>query len=415
MTSPSSVSQESQEWEIPSVPAWSYWLLFGGLLAVGIGRSVTLAVLAPIGRELGLLEIQIGAISTCTAIMFFFGGPFWGRRSEKMGRRPVMVIGFLGYAATTVAFAQVVEWGLSGTVTLLLIYPLMILTRVAFAALSSGVFPAAQAFVATTTKAEDRTSGVALNAAAFGLGSILGPALGGVLVFISLLAPLYVAALLALICALMIWWLLPEPPRRPMPKGGKPLRFFDPRIRPQLLIGFCAAYTMATVHQVGGFYFQDVLGTTAAQTAQRIGMALAAMAIVSMGIQFLIIRPFKLRPKTLLRWGGPLTCAGGTVLLFAGSLWGLILGMVLAGMGLGMTMPGNSAAASLSVAPHEQGSLAGITMAANSLGFALGPILGTALYQIMPQIPYIVSLLISLGIAIYVFILPIPDPRDYKA
>ena len=194
MTSPASVSQESQEWEIPTVPVWSYWLLFGGLLAVGIGRSVTLAVLAPIGRELGLLEIQIGAISTCTAIMFFFGGPFWGRRSEKMGRRPVMVIGFLGYGATTIAFAQVVEWGLTGTVTLLLIYPLMILTRVAFAALSSGVFPAAQAFVTTTTKVEDRTSGIALNSAAFGLGSILGPALGGILVYISLLAPLYVAA-----------------------------------------------------------------------------------------------------------------------------------------------------------------------------------------------------------------------------
>ena len=136
----------------------------GARFAALDGGSVTLAVLAPIGRELGLLEIQIGAISTCTAIMFFFGGPFWGRRSEKLGRRPVMVIGFLGYDAPTIAFAQVVEWGLTGTVTLLLIYPLMILTRVAFAALSSGVFPAAQAFVTTTTKVEDRTSGSDLRA-----------------------------------------------------------------------------------------------------------------------------------------------------------------------------------------------------------------------------------------------------------
>ena len=303
---------------------------------------------------------------------------------------------------------------LTATISLVVIYPLMIITRVAFAASSSGVFPAAQAFVTTTTRPEDRTAGVALNAAAFGLGSILGPALGGVLVYISLIAPLYVAAMLAFICAGLVWWLLPEPPRRPVPKGGKPLRFLDARIRAQLIIGFCASYIMATVHQVGGFYFQDILQIGAAETAQRIGIALAAMAVVSMGVQFLIIRPFKLKPRTLLRWGGPITVFGVTVLLFAGGLPELLIGMVLSGLGLGLTMPGNSAAASLAVSPHEQGSLAGIMMAGNSLGFALGPILGTALYQIVPQVPYIVALAISASVAVYVFCLKIPDPTDYR-
>ena len=134
------------------VPAWSHWLLFGGLLSVGIGRSVTLAVLAPIGRELGLMEIQVGLISALTAAMFFFGGPFWGRRCESMGRRKVMIIGLIGYAITTLMFAAWSKPECMGLLPLLIVYPLMLLTRMSFAAVASGVFPASQSFVAVTTR-----------------------------------------------------------------------------------------------------------------------------------------------------------------------------------------------------------------------------------------------------------------------
>lgn len=400
--------------QVFQVPAWTHWLLFGGLLSVGIGRSVTLAVLAPIGRELGLMEIQVGLISALTAAMFFFGGPFWGRRSESMGRRKVMIIGLIGYAVTTLMFAAVVEAGLHGWMPILLVYPLMLLTRMAFAAVASGVFPASQSFVVATTSPQERTSGIALQNAAFGLGSILGPALGGAMVLISLIAPLYVAALVALVSAVLIWMLLPEPPVRLAPPGVKKLHFTDPRIRPYLIINFFLSYVMATVHQVGGFYFQDVLHLTAAQTANRVGIALALMAVVTMGAQFLIIRPFRLTPKTLLRFGAPSVLAGVAVLILSSTLVPLLTGMVLVGLGLGFAQPGNAAAASLKVAPYEQGGLAGISMSAASLGFGLGPLLGATLYHSAPEAPFIVALAMMAGISCYVLWLSLPDPKEYK-
>ncbi|MFZ5836553.1 MAG: MFS transporter [Pseudomonadota bacterium] len=400
--------------QVFQVPAWTHWLLFGGLLSVGIGRSVTLAVLAPIGRELGLMEIQVGLISALTAAMFFFGGPFWGRRCESMGRRKVMIIGLIGYAVTTLMFAAVVEAGLHGWMPILLVYPLMLLTRMAFAAVASGVFPASQSFVVATTSPQERTSGIALQNAAFGLGSILGPALGGAMVLISLIAPLYVAALVALVSAVLIWMLLPEPPVRLAPPGVKKLHFTDPRIRPYLIINFFLSYVMATVHQVGGFYFQDVLHLTAAQTANRVGIALALMAVVTMGAQFLIIRPFRLTPKTLLRFGAPSVLAGVAVLILSSTLVPLLTGMVLVGLGLGFAQPGNAAAASLKVAPYEQGGLAGISMSAASLGFGLGPLLGATLYHSAPEAPFIVALAMMAGISCYVLWLSLPDPKEYK-
>jgi len=400
--------------QVFQVPAWTHWLLFGGLLSVGIGRSVTLAVLAPIGRELGLMEIQVGLISALTAAMFFFGGPFWGRRCESMGRRKVMIIGLIGYAVTTLMFAAVVEAGLHGWMPILLVYPLMLLTRMAFAAVASGVFPASQSFVVATTSPQERTSGIALQNAAFGLGSILGPAIGGAMVLISLIAPLYVAALVALISAALIWMFLPEPPVRLAPPGVKKLHFTDPRIRPFLIINFFLSYVMATVHQVGGFYFQDVLHLTAAQTANRVGIALALMAVVTMGAQFLIIRPFRLTPKTLLRFGAPSVLAGVAVLILSSTLVPLLTGMVLVGLGLGFAQPGNAAAASLKVAPYEQGGLAGISMSAASLGFGLGPLLGATLYHSAPEAPFIVALAMMAGISCYVLWLSLPDPKEYK-
>ena len=413
----SPISKAAEATAVPQtfhVPPWAHWLLFGGLLSVGIGRSVTLAVLAPIGRELGLMEIQVGLISALTAAMFFFGGPFWGRRCESMGRRKVMIIGLIGYAVTTTMFAVVVEAGMHGLLPLLIVYPLMLITRMSFAAVASGVFPASQSFVTATTTPEERTAGIALQNAAFGLGSILGPAVGGAMVLISLIAPLYVAAIVALVSAVLIWLFLPEPPARVTPPGVQKLRFTDPRIRPYLIINFFSSYVMSTVHQVGGFYFQDVLHLTAAQTANRVGIALALMAVVTMGAQFLIIRPFHLTPRTLLRFGAPAILVGVAVLIVSSTLIPLLVGMVLVGLGLGFSQPGNSAAASLKVAPYEQGGLAGISMSAGSLGFGLGPLLGAALYHFAPEVPFIVALLMMIGVTAYVMWLSIPDPKDYR-
>jgi len=68
---------------------------------MGMGFSVLFPVLAPLGREIGLQEIQITTIISCSSLMVFLATPIWGRLSDRLGRKPVMLIGLFGFAAGT--------------------------------------------------------------------------------------------------------------------------------------------------------------------------------------------------------------------------------------------------------------------------------------------------------------------------
>ncbi|MBL4631914.1 MAG: MFS transporter, partial [Paraglaciecola sp.] len=171
--------------------------------AMGFAQTVLFAILAPLGREVGLVEVQIGAIISCSSLTIFLISPLWGRASDTWGRRKILLIGLFGYSIGTVMFAGVFQIALLGYLVPVTALILLIVTRVANATVMAAVAPAANAYMADITSVKDRIKGMGAIGAAGNIGSILGPAVGGLLASISLLMPLYFSVFLTLAAAVL--------------------------------------------------------------------------------------------------------------------------------------------------------------------------------------------------------------------
>jgi len=236
--------------------------LLVSLVSVGMGFTVLFPVLAPLGREIGLSEIQITSIISASSLVVFLSSPIWGRVSDQWGRKRVMLVGLFGVAAGTTLFTSVLLAGLTGLLTGMALFPALVLARMAHASVMSAAMPAANAYMADITDASNRTKGMGAAGAANNLGSILGPGVAGLAV-VSLLTPLWLMAGVALLNALFVWRFLPEPPRHRVPGKRPRLKYTDPRILPFVIVGVLMFTGMGIVQQTMGFRFQDALGLTA--------------------------------------------------------------------------------------------------------------------------------------------------------
>lgn len=374
-------------------------LLFLTLFNSVLGLSILFPILGPLSRELGLSEVQVGLFSTGYALMQFLLSPYWGRRSER-GRKPVLLVGILGFAASFLLFGLFALLGQRGILPASALFPLLLLSRLLGGAFSSATLPTAQAYVADVTGREDRTAGMALLGAAFGLAVILGPALGaGLAALFGLLAPVFFSAGIALLNALFVHLLLPE--SRPQGKReAERLSPFDPRVFPLLLLGFALNLSGVALEQTIAFYFQDRLGLSGVETARRVGLALVLYGLAAVFIQGFLVRKLSWPPRTLLFLGIPVGALGFLVLAGAKSFPLLTLGLVLQGAGAALAGPGVTAGLSLAVGEGEQGLVAGLNSSAQALGRMLGPVLGTGLYRLFPEAPYLLGaglLLLSLA------------------
>ena len=383
--------------------------LLSTIFVAGIGNSFLFAVLPPVGREMGLIEIQIGSIITASSIVFMIGAPLWGARSETWGRKPVILTSMTAYCITGLLFAAVIHLRLAGLLPLLAAYVLLILLRLLFAAGICGVFPASQAYMADITTLEDRTAGMALIGIAMGLGMIAGPAFAAAFSSFGLALPFYAVALLAIPVGLMASAYLVEQPRehhvhRDRP-DGVPLR----EILPFLFISTLIMINLSGVQQASGFYFQDKFHLSAEETTRAVGYALMASGAASVTAQLILVQRLRLPPKVLLRTGVPCCFAGVLLLQTADQYPMLVAAMALFGLGMGQIMPGTIASISMKAGLHQQGRLAGINTSAQGLGFIIGPLLGSGLYTLHPLLPYQVCLgLLTLLLVNVYFIAKLP-------
>ena len=362
-------------------------LLFS-LVCVGMGFTVLFPILAPLGREIGLSEFQITFIISTSGLVVFLSSPVWGRRSDRWGRKRVLLWGLFGFSAGTALFNSVLYAGMSAYLTGTALFIALIVARMLHATMMSASMPAANAYMADITDATNRTRGMGAAGPANNLGSILGPAVASLAV-ISLLTPLWVMAVLAFLNGLFVWRFLEEPPKQPAPARPAPkLKYTDPRIVPFIVVGIAMFTGLGLVQQTIGFRFQDALGLSAADTAKSVGLAMGLSGACSLFSQSVIVQRFSLAPFTLLRIAMPvLVVAFLMMTLLQSQLW-LTIAMMAQGLAMGLAGPGFTAGASLAVAPHEQGAVAGVAGSCGPLGFTLGPLLGGLMYQANPQLPY---------------------------
>lgn len=362
-------------------------MLLFSLVVVGMGFTVLFPVLAPLGREMGLSELQITSIIAASSLTVFLSSPFWGRLSDKYGRKRIILTGMFGFTAGTVLFNSTLHAGQAGWITGSVLFVALIVARMMHAGVMSATMPAANAYMSDVTSMANRTKGMGAAGAANNVGAILGPAVA-VFAVVSLIAPLWIMAGLALLNGLFVWRFLPELPRKSPSTLPPRMKYGDPRILPFIIVGVTMFMGNALVQQTMGFRFQDALGLTGAQTAQTMGVAMMASAVCSLIAQGVIVQRLEIAPFTLLRLALPLLITAFVIMALVENRWALTGALMIQGFGMGLAGPGFMAGASLAVSPQEQGAVAGVAGSCGPLGFTIGPLLGGLLYQVSPTLPY---------------------------
>lgn len=359
-------------------------VLIMALMATGIGQSLVFAILAPLGREVQLGELQITSIIAISALVFGVAAPRWGRLSDRLGRKPIIITGLLGYTVGTLLFTSVFYAGLAGIMGGTLLYGVLLLARCSQSVVMSATNPASTAYAADHTSRDQRTKTMARLGTANSMGTILGPAVSGALATFGLLAPLYFAAAMTSLAALLVWRQLPATPRNELTtrETSVRLRYFDPRIALFLTTAIGLFVGFSGIQQTLGFQLQDKLDLSGIETAQMTGAALMVSAGFTFLIQVTVMQRLKLAATQFIRLGLVSLMCGAAIIASFETFTVLAVGMAFLGAGLGLCMPAISAGASLAVEPEEQGAAAGLVSSCPAIGFVAGPICAGALYQI---------------------------------
>jgi predicted MFS family arabinose efflux permease len=316
------------------------------------------------------------------------------------------MIGFIGYALAQLAFVGFIELGLKGILAGMAVFGALLLCRIASTLTVSAVNGPASGYIADMTSERDRTAKLSWVNASFGIGSALGPGLGGLLAAFGILVPFYAISAWALLMALVIWVLLPEPRvHRPSKKPSERLRMGDKRILPVIILTSVSFFAITANLQLAAFYVQDHLGYNSEDTSQAVGALLTVMAISALATQLFIIRRIRLHPYSLMVIGMPLGTLGLLGVTITSSLVAFMLFFALIGLAVGLVGPALSGAASLSVGAEEQGGVAGIVEASRAVGSFAAGTGATALYHFGPSVPYALTTFALFLMSIYAFYL----------
>ncbi len=390
-----------------------FLVLISGLLSSAIGQSLIFAILPPLGRSVDFSEVQTNAIISMSALIFTLCSPWWGRLSDRLGRKPVMIIGMVGYAVGTAVFTTVFLIGLKGLLTGMTLYLLALIARCSQSVIMSGTSPAATAYAADHSSPAKRTQTLARLGTATSVGMIVGPVVGGALASFGLLVPLFGAAMLSALAALATWRLLPKSRVLCTDRAVRQkLRFTDPRLRVYLASSFGAFIGFSGIQQTLGYRLQDTLGLTDTATAQYTGISLMVSAFMTFTMQLTIAQRFKGVPIRLVQSGLAVLLIGALIIAGSQGFYPLLAGMACLGASIGLIMPAVAAGSSLAVAREEQGGAAGLVTATPAAGFVIGPIVAGSLYTIDPMLAPSASAVVVSLVLLYAWRRPPAPPAS---
>ncbi len=384
-------------------------LLFTGMVILGMGQSLMFIIIAPLAREIGMSEIQYGLAFTIANFAMVFTAPYWGRKSDTWGRRPVFIFGIAGCALGYLLMALAMQAGVWGIAPVWGVFLLLLLSRGVFAVTTPAIYSASSAYIADITDRKNRAKGMALVGGANSLGLIVGPALGGGLAFIAILFPMYFASAIAGVVAIVTFLHLREPERHDKSSDVK-LKWNDTRILPFMAMWLTFFLAFTSLQFITAFYMADHIGITdTREIVYLLSIASLCQAVIAVAMQTAVLQVIKIPQVVLMRLCLPLFVAGLMILGFASSVPAVFIAYAMFGFSFSMAGPGFSGGVSLSVKSREQGAAAGFVASATTLGVIVGPLVGTSLYSLAPTVPIWTSVVLLSIMSIYVFFVHVPE------
>lgn len=348
-----------------------------------------LAVVGPIVRELGLQEWHAGLTVAIAGVLWVVLSRYWGRKSDIVGRKPILVIGVTGVAISYFALAVFVDMALVSPPTVIISLLMLVVTRGLIGVFYSAITPVSNALIADHIQKEKRTQYIAKLAASSGIAMVIGPPIGGYLAKGGLSTPLYTFAILPLIAAIFLYFILPH--EKPVTNEETPkLRVFDPRLRIPMFAAFITMFVIVTSQVCMGFYLIDKFDLDPIKASEFTGIVLACIGVVFI-ISQVIVSKFAIGAKTLLKYGSFIASFGYIIVSFMNSQVVLVVGFCIGAFGLGMLFPAFQTLAVNLVRKQEQGASAGTVSAAQGLGMIIGPLVSTFIYKINPISPFLLA------------------------
>jgi multidrug resistance protein len=378
----------------PPASRKALWLIVATIFLNIVGSSILLPVLPFLVRQFNSDAITIGLLALSFAAAQFFASPLLGLLSDRYGRRPVLIISLIGSALGYCLF------GLATALWLLFV------ARV-IDGITGGNISTAQAYISDITPPQERAKNFGLIGAAFGLGFIVGPALGGLLSQFGLAIPAFAAAALYLLTAAFGYFVLPEslPPERRktsiQARDLNPVRqivdaFRRTGLPPFLLATFAINFAFAGLSTNFPVFTLARFGLGPEQNAL-IYIYLGILSVLMQGVatRYLVKRFNEQRLSVV---GLAAQTVAYAALAFAPSVWSLYGVLAVNAIGRGMATPTLQSQISKRVSFREQGMIFGATQALVSLSQIFGPLwAGVTFDYVSEGAPYWTGALWILG------------------
>ncbi len=345
---------------------------------IGFGIVIPVLPFYAEGTIFNATPRTVGLLFASYSIMQLIFSPVLGGLSDKHGRRPVLLLSIIG---TGIGFLVL---GFAKTIFMLFVGRIL-------DGITGGNISTAQAYIADITTTENRAKGMGLIGAAFGLGFIFGPALGGILSQWGIHVPFVFAAVLCFANAVLLYFTLPETvtpdhPAKNRAAGGRSFRhvlnsFKQPRLAFVLVIYFLFIVAFSIMTTSFSLYTMFRFGYDATHTGYLFAYVGLIAVIIQGGLIGRLVKRFGELPLVIF---GALCFA---ISLFAvpfvgpaaGGLAALLVGGGVFSMGNSLATPALTSLASKSVGAGEQGVVLGVTQSVASLARAVGPFLAAVL------------------------------------
>ena len=369
-----------------------------------IGFGIIIPLLPTFAEHFGAGGFLVGLLVMSYSLMQFFFTPFWGRLSDNVGRRPILLI------SLTASAAGYLIWGFAGSLWMLFLSRMV-------AGFGNANIAVAQAYIADVTTPENRAKGMGLVGAAFGLGFVLGPALGALCVG---KGAIHIAGFLAagfsILDLVLTFFFLPEPERRS--QAGHERFVMRPefywqvltneRLRVSLAIFFISTFAFANMEATLVLLTEHKYGFTVQQN----GLMFAYIGLIMVFVQGGLIGRLSKRfgEQKLIFFGSLLVVLG--LLGTPASTAPLVLygALALLALGSGMNTPANQSMLSKLAPAEDVGGIMGVGQSLSTLGRILGPLAGGAAFQYFGmQSPYFVGAAAMIAACVLSLLLPRVD------